>query len=149
MAFFISRLALREFDLEDEEIKLACYHVTSENYIYKIILKKTREHIGFCDLRTGHSKSLYYLGNIGYRVFPEYRGHGYAYKASLLLFSLARRLNMDYVLITVSPENTPSVKTCEKLGGEYIETVDVPQWHSLYRNNEKVKQIYRYNLKES
>ena len=75
MSFFISRLALREFDLEDGEIKLACYHVTSDNYIYKIMLKKTREHIGFCDLRTGHTPSLYYLGNIGYRIFPQYRGH--------------------------------------------------------------------------
>ncbi len=149
MSFFISRLALREFDLEDGEIKLACYHVTSDNYIYKIILKKTREHIGFCDLRTGHTPSLYYLGNIGYRVFPQYRGHCYAYKASLLLFTLARKLNMDYVLITVSPENIPSIRTCEKLGGKYIETVDVPQWHSLYQNNERVKLIYRYDLKES
>ena len=60
----------------------------------------------------------------------------------------AKKLKMDYVLSTVSPENIPSIKTCEKLGGEYVETVDVPQWHSLYQNNERVKLIYRYDLKE-
>ena len=141
-----SRLTLKEYDLEDEIIKLETSQVTKDNYIYKIILKSTREHVGYCDLRTGHSLSLYYFGNIGYRVFPQYRGHGYAYRASLLLFKLAKRLDMEYVIITVSPENTPSVKTCEKLNGKYLETVDVPSWHSLYRNKERVKMIFRYDL---
>jgi predicted acetyltransferase len=148
MSFLISRLALQKYDLEDDTIKLVSNHVTKENYIYKIILKSTKKHIGYCDLRTGHNISLYYLGNIGYRIFPEYRGHGYAYRASLLLFKLARNLEMDYIIITVSPENTASIKTIEKLNCEYVETTDVPVWHSLYRNNEKVKMIYRYNLKE-
>ena len=149
MSFLISRLAIQKYDLEDDTIKLVCNHVTKENFIYKIILKSTKEHIGYCDLRTGHNISLYYLGNIGYRIFQEYRGHGYAYKASLLLFKLAKRLEMDYIIITVSPENTASIKTIEKLNCEYVETTDVPVWHFLYRNNEKVKMIYRYNFKET
>jgi len=141
-----SRFTLKEYDLEDEIIKLETSQVTKDNYIYKIVLKSTREHVGYCDLRMGHSLSLYYFGNIGYRVFPRYRGHGYAYRASLLLFEMARRLDMEYVIITVSPENSPSVNTCEKLNGKYLETVDVPSWHSLYRNKERVKMIFRYDL---
>ncbi len=29
--------------------------------------------IGKCDLRIGHSESLYYGGNIGYTIYEEYR----------------------------------------------------------------------------
>ena len=148
MQFFINRLSLREFDLENENIKLVTYRITDDSYIYKIYRKETNEHVGFCDLRVGHDTMLYYFGNIGYRIFPQFRGNNYAYQASLLLFKLAKKLEMGYVIITVSPENRPSVRVCQKLNGTYLETVNVPQWHPLFRNNEKVKMIYRFDLKE-
>ena len=104
--------------------------------------------VGRCELRLDHTISNYYYGNIGYRVWEQYRGHGYAYQASLLLMELAASMDVDYLLITVSPENIPSVKTCEKLNGTLLDTVKVPVWHPLYRANERVKMIYRYDLKE-
>jgi predicted acetyltransferase len=113
---------------------------------YLIQQVNSGECVGRCELRTGHSLSLYYYGNIGYRVSEEYRGHGYAYQASVLLMDLAKKCGMDYIIITVSPENTPSKKTCEKLNGQLLETANVPIWHPLYKDDQKVKLIYRYDL---
>lgn len=56
--------------------------------------------MGVCDLRIGHNDKLYYGGNIGYRIDEEYRGHHYAGKTCLLLFELARKHKLEYVIIT-------------------------------------------------
>ena len=37
--------------------------------------------MGNCDLRIGHNESVYYGGNIGYRVEEPYRGHPAAVRA--------------------------------------------------------------------
>ncbi len=143
MHLFKRRL-YQEFEREDGEIKLVVDRIIGGEYSYRICLCENGAHIGYCDLRTRHNESMYYFGNIGYRIFPNYRGNNYAYKACLMLFDVAKELDMRYLIITVSPENIASVKTCEKLNGEYIETVNVPSWHPLYSMNERVKRVYRY-----
>lgn len=115
---------------------------------FNIIKPDTSETVGYIELRFGHSRSMYYLGNIGYRIYEGFRGHSYAYKACLLLLDYVKNLDMDYLLITASPENYASVRTIEKLPAEYLETVRVPIWHVLYRNNEKVKKIYRIDCRK-
>ena len=140
------RYFFREQDIANDKIKLEVQRCTVSQINYWIYLRSTGEHIGYCDLRLSHSSSNYYYGNIGYRIFPAYRGHSYAYEAAKLLLQVAKNRQMHYVLITVSPENTPSVRTCEKLGGEYLGTYDVPDWHPLYAMDEKIKRIYRYDL---
>ncbi|MBR3348683.1 MAG: GNAT family N-acetyltransferase [Solobacterium sp.] len=117
--------------------------------IYGIFLHDTSLRIGECDIRIGMNEELYYAGNIGYRIYEPYRGHGYAYEAAKMLLKIAyEEHGLDEVILTCSPDNTASKKTLEKLGGELIETVDVPAWHWLYRRGEKVKHIYRYDLKK-
>ena len=37
--------------------------------------------VGTCDLRIGHNEKTEIGGNIGYTVFPPYRGHRYAARA--------------------------------------------------------------------
>ena len=81
-------------------------------YHFRICLPDGTE-AGVCDLRVGHNESVYYGGNIGYRVHPQHRGHHYAGKACLLLFALARRHGLTYLYITCNPENIPSRRTCE------------------------------------
>ena len=83
--------------------------------------------MGVCDLRIGHNESVYYGGNIGYRIEEPYRGRHYAGKACKLLFELARRHGMEYVIITCSPDNLASRRTCEWLGGELLEVVELPE----------------------
>jgi hypothetical protein len=41
---------------------------------------------GNCSLRVGHNEKTRIGGNIGYGVYPAYRGHHYAAKACVLLF---------------------------------------------------------------
>lgn len=118
-----------------------------QNISYDILLHNTTEKIGECDLRIGHTEELYYAGNIGYRIYEPYRGHSYAFEACKVLFDLAKKkYNMEYVLITCSPDNLPSKRTCEKLEGKFLTTTPVPSTHWLYRRGETIKNIYRYDL---
>ena len=104
-------------------------------------------HVGLCDLRIGHNRGLYYGGNIGYTVFPDYRGHHYAEKACRLLFSLAKKHDLGYVLITCSPENLPSRRTCERLDGELVEIAELPEDNDMRRDTGKTHAcIFRYEL---
>lgn len=102
--------------------------------------------LGTCDLRIGHNEKIYYGGNIGYRVKEEYRGHHYAGKACLLLFELARKHDMGYLIITCNPDNYASKKTCEYLGGELLEVVELPEDNDMREDGEFEKCIFRFRL---
>ena len=81
--------------------------------------------MGACDLRIGHNARVYYGGSIGYRVEEPHRGHHYAGKACRLLFQLAKRHGMGYVIITCNPDNWASRRTCEYAGGKLVEIVEL------------------------
>ena len=102
--------------------------------------------IGQCDLRIGHNERLYYGGNIGYGVDEAHRGHRYAAKACELLFRLARKHGLEYVIITCDPSNKASARTCELAGGEYLETAWIPEWHNMYEEGLRRVMIYRFDL---
>ena len=102
--------------------------------------------MGTCDLRVGHNDKLYYGGNIGYRIEEQYRGHHYAGKACLLLFELARKHGLEYLIITCNPDNYPSRKTCEYAGGELLEIVELPPDSDMRVRGETEKCIYRFEL---
>lgn len=119
----------------------------TEEVFFDIILLSANECVGKLDLRLGMNDYLYYLGQIGYSVKPEYRGNNYAYKACDIVLDLAKnKYLMDEIFITCSPENIASYKTLLKLGGELIETIEVPEDHELYIRNEKVKCIFQFDL---
>jgi predicted acetyltransferase len=102
--------------------------------------------MGTCDLRLGHNDKLYYGGNIGYRVEKPYRGHHYAGKACLLLFELAKKHGLEYLIITCNPDNYPSRKTCEYAGGKLLEVAELPADSDMRARGEKEKCIYRFEL---
>lgn len=141
--------------LKNEEIVLRLDHTVDPAdmdrpdwlpaYHFRICLPGGAE-AGVCDLRIGHNESVYYGGNIGYRVHPPYRGHHYAGKACLLLFELARRHGLAYLYITCSPENVPSRKTCEFAGGRLEATVDLPPDNDMALEGEIRKCIYKFSL---
>ena len=116
------------------------------SFCYGIYLHDTNTKIGYCDIRLGKNEELYYAGNIGYSIVSEYQGHHYALKASKLLLEVAKEHQMDQLLITCSPDNDASRKTILELGGVYLETVNVPRNHWLYKRNEKVKEIYKLDI---
>ena len=111
------------------------------------ICDKNGTEMGTCDLRIGHNGKTYYGGNIGYRIHEPYRGHHYAGKACLLLFELAKKHNMDYLIITCNPDNFASIKTCEYVGCRFVETVELPQDNDMrVEDGETHKCIYRIDI---
>lgn len=114
---------------------------------YAICLKYNGLQVGECDLRLGMNEELYYAGQVGYRIYFPYRGNGFAYQACRQLFLIARNeFGLKDLMITCSPDNIPSHKTLQKLGGKLLRIVDVPEEHWLYARGETVKEIYYYNL---
>ena len=137
--------------LRNSEIHLLLDHTTAARegwlpaYHFRICLPDGAE-AGVCDLRVGHSESVYYGGNSGYRIHEPFRGHHYAGKACLLLFELARRHGLDYLYITCNPENIASRKTCEYAGGTLEGIVGLPAGNDMYQRGERQKCIYKFLL---
>ncbi len=96
-------------------------------YTFLIYTHQPRAKAGYISLRLGESPELYYLGHIGYRVHPEFRGHGYAAQACALLDPFFKTLGLHSVVITTDVQNMPSRKTCEKLGCTLERIAPVPK----------------------
>ena len=97
-----------------------------DGYTFHIYERRPRRRVGYISLRLGESTQLYYLGHIGYRIEEPYRGHGYAARACELIAPLMQDLHLHSICITANPENTPSRKTCERIGCVLESIVDVP-----------------------
>ena len=100
--------------------------------------------VGSCDLRIGHNEKLYIGGNIGYRIEEPYRGHRYAAKACRLLFRLAKKHELGYVIITCDPENAASNRTCQLAGGRFIETAVIPEDNEMYAEGKRLVNVWRF-----
>ena len=103
--------------------------------------------IGYCDLRIGHNDKTYIGGNIGYGISEPYRGHHYAAKACALLFRLAKKHGMEYLIITCQPSNKASSRTCELAGGVYLGTAGIPEDNEMYAEGKRQVMVYRFDLK--
>ena len=140
--------------LKSEEIRLVLERVSDGDPVrkwvpayYFAICDLNGNKMGSCDLRIGHNEMLYYGGNIGYRVEEPFRGNRYAAKACRLLFELARKHQLEYLIITCNPDNMASAKTCERVGGELIETAELPMNNPMrVEDGETHKRIYRVRL---
>jgi tagatose 1,6-diphosphate aldolase len=142
-------------ELRDEELTLKLeqlvpadeQHGRSPAYQFALRVPDAGTPIGHLRLRVGHTRDLeYYIGHIGYDVVPKYRGHHFAERACRLVLPLARRVGLDVLWITCDPDNIPSRRTCERLGAELVEVVDVPQSHLLYMTGHPRKCRYRLVL---
>ncbi|MBW3592442.1 MAG: GNAT family N-acetyltransferase [Actinobacteria bacterium] len=61
---------------------------------------------------------------LGYAIFPRFRGRGYATEAAAALIEWAREEGVRHVIASVSPENAPSLAVVRKLG--FVQTGE--QW---------------------
>lgn len=66
-------------------------------------------------------------GHIGFYVHPSHRGKGYGKHALALALSELRRIGESKALITVYPENMPSIKIVEVNGGQFEDTIVDPR----------------------
>jgi tagatose 1,6-diphosphate aldolase len=110
-------------------------------------LKETRKEIGQIQLRVGNSERIVmYAGHIGYRVYPRFRGNRYAARSTKLLLPLARKHDLNPLWITTNPDNWASRRTCEIIGAEMVEIVDVPKNLEMYKQGDRHKCRYRLDL---
>lgn len=141
-------------DLKTEELSLRLDHTFPGDPVrgwvpayYFDILDRAGRPVGSCDLRIGHTEGLYYGGNIGYAVDEPHRGHRYAVKACRLLFELARRHGLGWLIITCQPSNLPSRRTCELLGGELLEIAELPEDNDMRVHDGHTHEcVYRFTL---
>ena len=90
------------------------------------ILDRDGNEAGACDLRIGYTEGLYYGGHIGYRVEEAFRGQHFAARACRLLFGLAARHGMGYLIITCDPSNAASARTALAAGCKWVERAVLP-----------------------
>lgn len=65
----------------------------------------------------------------GYRIFPSYRGRGYATQAARMLMDQAeKRAGIRHFVLSVGPQNAPSLAIVRKLGftrtGQRMDDID-------------------------
>jgi tagatose 1,6-diphosphate aldolase len=117
------------------------------SYRFKMVLVAQNEAIGNIELRVGNTNHIVmYAGNFAYDVEPKHRGHRYAARACKLLLPLARIHDLSCLWITCNPDNTASKKTCEIVGAQLVEIVDLPENIDMYQEGERQKCRYRLDL---
>jgi len=116
-------------------------------YVFSMHLDGVEESVGDINIRIGETESLeLYGGHIGYGVNEDFRGQNLAARSCRLLFNLARQHGLTTLWITCDPENIPSVRTCEKAGGIFVNTIDIPEDHEMYQSGKRQVNRYRFDL---
>lgn len=142
-------------ELTDQELRLDLVQKTPGNaalgYVpaYRFLMRVQGEirPAGAIVLRAEtNDRIALYRGHIGYEVYPPYRGHHYAMRACKLLLPLAKQHGLDPLWITCNPDNLPSRRTCELLGAEMVEIVDLPRDEEMFLMGERLKCRYRLLL---
>lgn len=108
------------------------------------VLAEEEGRVGFIHLRFGDTEHvLQYAGHVGFGIAEEYRGHRYAYQACMALAAFAAEIQPAWI-ITCDVENTPSRRTIERLGVEFLGEVSVPPDDPHYREGGRLKRRYRW-----
>jgi len=116
-------------------------------YRFDILLPGNPEPLGQIELRIGNTKHIVmYGGHLGYRIKEEYRGQRYAAKACNLIKRIALDHDIETLWITCNPDNYASRRTCEIIGAQFIEIVNLPEDTDMYQEGERQKCRYKWNL---
>jgi tagatose 1,6-diphosphate aldolase len=102
-------------------------------YRFAMRLDGVEHAVGRLGFRVGTTHAIeQYAGHLGYEVSPAFRGHRLAERSCRLILPLARRHGFQELWITCNPDNLASRRTCERLGAELIEIVDVPHDSEIF-----------------
>ena len=143
--------------LSDGEIALrvraTCPEDFSRGYVpvykFDVLLADRKTVIGAVDFRIGYTEHIaLYAGHIGYGIEPAYRGNRYAAKACILIKPAALAHGFQSLWITCNPDNYASRRTCEILGADFVEIVDLPEYTDMYQKGERQKCRYRWRLRD-
>ena len=136
--------------LTDGEIELRLYKALPERpetgYVpeYHFDIWYQGKKAGETVLRLGYARSLFYGGNIGYNVDPDFRGRGIAGRAARLLLPVLRRHGMPAAFIVNAEDNASSRRVCEKLGLRHVGLYEVPEELEMRR----LRGVCRVNIYE-
>lgn len=141
---------LRDGDLE---LVLTAFHPADPargfvpDYFFHMRHAETGAEMGHISLRVGDVPQLVlYSGHVGYGVHEAYRGNRYAERSCRLLLPFAARCGVRDLWITCNPDNIPSRRTLERLGGEMVEVVDVPPDNALHLRGDRQKCRFLFRL---
>jgi len=113
------------------------------------ILNEAGTDIGHVNVRVGDTEHVRLAaGHIGFEIAEGYRGNRYASKACLALAPWIATFK-EHVLITVDPDNLPSIHTVERIGGVFLDEVDVPKGDPHYLRGSFRKRRYQWNPGEA
>lgn len=91
---------------------------------YVIELKDSQERVGSAGLV--NREGLEHI-DIGYALLPDYRGHGYAFEATKMIYDYGTKsLGLDKIVAIVNPKNQKSILLLEKLGLEFERMIVLP-----------------------
>ena len=127
----IEKIEGKRIDLILEEIRPPIPEKQFVDCLSFNIVLKSGEIIGTISAKLGMNEVLYYVGNIGYEITENYRGHGYAAEAVELIKKVFIENNFHKVIITNDPKNFASARVCEKVGAKFIKKVEIPSKHFL------------------
>ena len=117
----------------------------SPYYHYLIYLPNGIE-VGHINFRIGDSRHiLYTAGHIGYAIHSNFRGNALSYYACLAIFPLVRSVYSS-IILTCDPENSASIAIIKKLGGTYLNEVEVPPNDPAYTRGARIKRRYLLTL---
>ena len=114
-------------------------------YYFNMVREGSPIVVGNISLRIGNpDRVVLYRGHIGYRVKPEYRGHHFAARGVRLLIPLAAVHKLNPIWITCDLDNFASRWTCELVGVEFVDIIDILSEEELYHGG--IRQKCRYRL---
>lgn len=107
---------------EDERFETWCPHAV-------VLEGKMIGHAGYHGPPGSNSTQNPDAVEYGYKIFPDWRGRGYATRAAVMLMDLAEeRASVRHFVLAVAPTNDPSLAIVHKLGfvktGEMMDEED-------------------------
>ncbi len=103
-------------------------------YEFELRSAGTMLKMGLIKLRIHLTEELkLYGGNLSYDVDEGYRGRKYAARGCRLLFPLAKRHGLTSLLITCAADNAASRRTCERIGAQFLDTIEAEIEPGIYR----------------
>lgn len=100
--------------------------------------------VGHVNIRVGNSEHVTRCaGHVGFEIHPEHRGKRYASKACKALAGFVSEA-LGNPIITTDPDNIASIMTIERIGGIFMDELDVPEADPHYARGSRRKRRYRW-----
>ena len=104
--------------------------------IRAVTLRSTNEAVGYANFHAGPAPHQQFptadnMAELGYTIFAPYRRQGFAREALTALLKFARDNGADQAVVSIAPDNQPSLRLAAGFGftkiGTQIDEVDGPE----------------------